>query len=163
MERRIVASEASLLVRLLQPLSVEVKTVSCGSHTSELMLLLSNSSELRLRFHQVLLSEGSVRYSGPAGVQAVSLGELFAVQITEQREAALEAGDALAVALRLRPRPQAFVQLREKSCLFVLVFYCCLDRFTDREGSFSGRAVASWSVPGVVRGPVASRCERQSG
>ncbi len=141
MERRIVPAEASLTVRLIQPLSVELRALSCKSHTSEFVVLMTNTSSLRLRFHQLALSEGSVRYNGPAGVQAVPVGELFAIHVTEQRDVAMEPGDVLAVAIRLRPKPLAFVQ------------------FTDWEGSFTGRAVAGWSVPDVVKGGVSSSVE----
>jgi hypothetical protein len=110
MERRIVPIEASLPVRLVQPLNLELKPAFCRSHTTEFVLLISNTSQLRLLFHQVALSEGSVRYNGPAGVQSVPIGELFAVHVTEQRETMLEPGDVMAIVLKLRPKPLAFVQ-----------------------------------------------------
>jgi hypothetical protein len=106
-------------------------------------------------FSRLSVAEGSARYNGPAGVQAVALGELFSVLIEEERDLSLAPGDVLQVGegarsfflfclvfslqavVRWQPKPAAFVQ------------------FTDWEGHYSCRLVATWSTPGV-RGHVMS-------
>jgi hypothetical protein len=77
MERRIVPLESCLRVRLVAPLHLDLRAAFSLSHATEFVLTMTNTSELLLRFHHISLSEGSVRYNGPAGVQAVSMADLF--------------------------------------------------------------------------------------
>ncbi len=108
------------------------------SHTAVLCVSVRNcDSSVPMVFHHLSLSEGSTRYNGPAGMQSVAFGELFALHVEEERDAEVGPQDAVQVLARLQPRPLAFVQ------------------YTDWEGSFSGRLVATWSAPGV-RGRVMS-------
>ncbi len=65
--------------------------------TAQAVALRNCDASLPLFFSRLAVSEGSARYHGPAGVQAVALGELFAVLIEEQRDLWLAPGDVLQV------------------------------------------------------------------